>query len=477
MTAAAGFLRSGLVPAIAVGAFGIAFAQEIEPEATTDEVVVEPGGDLFGVQPVNDEPVADSQPLDDVAGEIDRLERAIDSHQRVGRMDEALAAARELAGLIEDREGATLGLADTLMTVADLQLETGKRNAAEVTLTQVIALIERKDYVFSPLLVEPLSVLAGIYSTTGRRDDAVTALRRARHITHRNFGILNMEQIEIADALADNYYYLGKIGDANRENRFAFRVNEREYGADSAELVPAITKLAKWYERIGEFSVARRLHRRSIALIEKDYGPDDLRLVEVLRDFSDTFRRQNLYKNEGRNALRRAVEIHNQHEGVDVIDRARSMADLGDWLMVTAQRGEAMKVYRQAWNLLTADGASPENADIIFGKPKRLRYNPPLPDPSLMAGQNEIFVDVEFAVTRDGNVTNLSIADATAHWRIQNDVRVAMRHARFRPMFIDGEPARSPVRYRWTYRIPDYARTDAATAKPEGDAPEQAAND
>ena len=84
-----------------------------------------------------------------------------------------------------------------------------------------------------------------------------------------------------------------------------------------------------------------------------------------------------------------------------------------------------------------------------------------------MVGRSEVFVDVEFSVTENGMVTDLSIADASAHWRTQNDVRVAMRHARFRPMFKDGEPTETSMRYRWTYRIPQYQQQAAAESEDE----------
>lgn len=410
---------------------------------------------------------ADAQEVVNTAAELQAVTDAVDNLAAQSRLAEALPLAQRAVDLAEQQYGASLALIDPMNQLINLQVELGELADAEHNLSELIKLVEEQDNIFSFDLIEPLALLAEIYSRTGRREEAITILRRARHITHRRLGILNVEQIELAEDLAENYFELGRISEANRENRFAFRVNEREFGSDSAELVPALNSLARWYEQVGEHSVARRLYRRTIELIEQDYGENDLRLVEQLQRIAQTFRGQNLYKGEGKDALTRAVEIHEQNPQTDVIEKARTLAELGDWMMVTSQRKQAMRVYRQAWNLLTGDGANPEKGDIIFGKPKRLKYTPPIPEASLVFGRSEVYVDVEFLVTSNGMVTDLSIADASAHWRTQNNVRLAMRHARFRPKFKNGEPTDATMRYRWTYRVPKNQRSTPPAETPK----------
>ncbi|MDH3645251.1 MAG: TonB family protein [Gammaproteobacteria bacterium] len=419
------------------------------------------------VQEVDDSAAADTAPSkDDVQPQSENtsngedlatLKASIAQLRQRGKVAEALPLAKRVATLVEEQHGATLRLGPPLITVIELQLELPDNPAAEQTLGRLIRIIESQDSVFSLDLVDPLTVLAELYSSASRKDEAITALRRARHISHRNLGILNLEQIELADQLAMNYYEMGSIKEANRENRFAFRVNIHEYGADSAELVPAINKLASWYELIGEFGIARQHYKKSVDLIEKDYGENDLRLVAQLQNIAGTYRKQNILKGEGKDALFRAVQIQQQHPEADVVSRARALTDIGDWFMLTSRRRDAIDLYAQAWNLLTADGASPEKGDVIFGRPKRLRFNPPLPNPLALGGVSEIHVDVEFSVTPEGSVTNLSVKDASAHWRVQNEVRLAMRNARYRPQFADGRPTTADMTFRWTFRVPENA--------------------
>ncbi|NNF67875.1 MAG: hypothetical protein HKM98_10240, partial [Gammaproteobacteria bacterium] len=281
-----------------------------------------------------------------------------------------------------------------------------------------------------------------------------------------------LEQIEIADQLASTYYEMGNIKDANRENRFTFRVNVNEFGNDSAELVPAINKLAGWYEKIGEFTLARDYYKKSIELIENEYGEDDLRLVSQLQKVAGTYRGQHQLRGEGRDALVRAVDIFESHPEADVVARALTLTDLGDWLMVTSRRNDAIGIYKQAWNMLTGDGASPDKGKTVFGRPKRLRFIPPIPTAQELTGANEVYVDVAFAVTPEGGVTDLEVQDATAHWRLQNDVRMAMRGARYRPKFSNGEPVPAKMNFRWTYRVPNHLRRPQAAA-PETAEPTQ----
>lgn len=371
-----------------------------------------------------------------------------------GRAAEGVAL---LDALIADLESTadSVALVAPLLVLADLQLAAGDAGAAIIAYERAIPIIEQIDGPFSPALVDPLAGMALALQRAKRHEDAITLLRRARHITHRNDGIMNMDQLELADHLAESYIRLGMIGEANRENRFAFRVNENEYGPDSPELVPAINKLAAWYERIGAFSVARQYYRRSVELLEQAYGENDLRLAEPLRHLARSYLKENKAMREAELSLLRVLEIYDANPEVDVVDHANSLVELGDWFLVARRREKAMEMYRTAWDLMTENGAEPERADPVFGRPTRLRLAVPTADESMFAGRDELHVDVRFSVTPLGSVRDVKIIGGNAHWSLKRAFRTAMNKARYRPRFADGEPAPTEsvvLRYSWQRR-------------------------
>ena len=372
-----------------------------------------------------------------------------------GRDIEAAEKLGQVIALLGTEYGNdSVRLIDPLLVMADLQLGTGQLTPAAASFERVIGLIEQSDGVFSYELVDPLADLAGIYNELGRSAEAVERLRRARHITHRRLGILNMEQLDLADQLAESYYLSGQIGEANRENRFAFRVNEREFGSESPELVPALNKLGAWYERVGEYSVARRSYRRAVELLEESYGPDDLRVADPLRRIARSYLQQDEPLREGEKSLMRAIEIYEANPGADVVEHAGSLIELGDWLMLVRRRDPAMSIYRRAWDLLTDNGARPESAMKVLGRPKRLRFHAPLTDEGMMRGAATVFVDVKFAVTSDGSVRDVEVVGGDAHWQIKRNFREAIHRAKFRPRFENGEPVRTDnVLFRYTYQL------------------------
>lgn len=368
-------------------------------------------------------------------------------------LEAALQAQRQMVSLLGTAHGNDAReLVDPLLQLADLQFAAKKLPAAAQSLERAIAITAARDDIFSYALVQPLSDLASVYNRIGKSASAVEALRRARHITHRKLGILNLEQLDIADQLAESYFQMGQLGEANRENRFAFRVNERQYGPDSPELVPALNKLGAWYERIGLHPVARRNYRRAVELIENAYGPDDLRITDPLRRLARTYLVQDEPLKEGQATLQRAIGIYASNPNADVVEHAGSLVELGDWFMLARRRDKAMEVYTRAWNLITDEGANPEKAEALLGRPFRLRFHPPLTDENMLRGAPEVHIDVSFTVTPAGIARDVQIVGGTAHWQMKRDFRTALHKAKFRPRFENGAAvATEGVTFRYTY--------------------------
>lgn len=411
---------------------------------------------------------AAAEPAPAAAAEVEQQVAQARSLANAGRSVEALGLLDEFLARLEAEEGTQSPLlVAPLLVRADIALGAGDVTAAGIAFQRALSIIEQIDGVFSASLVDPLVGLAAAYEAAGRHEEAVTLLRRARHITHRSLGILNMEQLEIAERLAENYFRQGMISDANRENRFAFRVNERQFGANSAELVPAINKLAAWYERIGAYSVARQYYRRSVDLLEDNFGEDDLRIADPLRRLARTYLKQDKALREAEASLQRAIDIYENSPGTDVVEHAGSLIELGDWLLVSRRRDKAMDAYREAWSMLTDNGAEPENALPVFGKPTRLRLAVPPADSSMFAGRKELFVDIQYSVTPEGVPRDVKVVGGNAHWTLKRAFRTAMHKARFRPRFADGDPVLTEgVMMRYTYQLRIEGEPATAAAAP-----------
>jgi TonB family protein len=350
-------------------------------------------------------------------------------------------------------------------------------------------LIEINEGIFSNRLVDLLRRISATYVDWERSEDAVAALQRAKVITHRNFGIMNLEQIPLIEDLTVIYAKQHDVISANREQRFALRVSERRFGEDSPDLVPALFRLAEWYRRIRQWNLARDLYRRAATILENSYGDQDVRLVQALTGIADTLRGERALRDEGREALQRAVHVYEVAENPDAADYGASLIALGDWYLLTNDTEEAMDAYERAWELLVAaGGGSTEAAEKQLGKPTRLRYSPAIPEFERVFDETNVdpYVVVEFDVTEKGAIEDAVVVESSAPNRVAREVRLAFLQAKYRPAFEDGKAVTRHVRVRQSYpdsrrppeRPPEEGKAGAgepADATPEAGAAEAAA--
>jgi TonB family protein len=144
----------------------------------------------------------------------------------------------------------------------------------------------------------------------------------------------------------------------------------------------------------------------------------------------------------GETALRGALAIcEAASPNVDTALHVAILLDLGDWLMLDAEKQAAMDTYRRAWPLLK-DLSPPDNASL--DAPAQIMYRlPAAANRSQRAKPENIvegFVDVEFTVTADGHVTGERTIDKSASDIQERSVLNAVRKARYRPRFEAGQP-------------------------------------
>ncbi|MEO0973816.1 MAG: TonB family protein, partial [Pseudomonadota bacterium] len=222
------------------------------------------------------------------------------------------------------------------------------------------------------------------------------------------------------------------------------------------ELVPALYEYANYYLDAGDFQAALPIYRRALSIQEAAFGEDDLRLVETLRGISLTYRKRNFFRGEGKRALERCVELYEADEFADVVDPADNLLELGDWHLLSNSSDKAIDAYRRAWQLLAAEDGNDERAVALLGEPYRLEYVRPLNvyldyrQRSSLSAEN--FIDVTFTVSAEGKVPRARVVDGTATRRTENETLSAVRAARFRPAFIEGEPVASELTLRQYFR-------------------------
>jgi hypothetical protein len=97
--------------------------------------------------------------------------------------------------------------------------------------------------------------------------------------------------------------------------------------------------------------------------------------VPALRGVAQTYVREGTFRGEGRDALERITQVYGASENTDKADHGRSLIDLGNWYLLTNHVDEALVAYSEAWQLLTEDTGTADQAKGRLGKPTRLRYD------------------------------------------------------------------------------------------------------
>jgi hypothetical protein len=155
---------------------------------------------------------------------------------------------------------------------------------------------------------------------------------------------------------------------------------------------------------------------------------------------------------EGQRALLRAAAILKESPTAPKSLLVETLVDLGDWFQVKQESNKAIPFYREAAQLHTSLSDASEKDDDGTSAPKLSPFVLPLrlyyPVPAAVARghqldpdrSEEVYVQLQLTVTRDGTVKDAKLIDASARSRHATEVMNAMKGARFRPKLIDGEP-------------------------------------
>ncbi len=363
-----------------------------------------------------------------------------------------------------------------------------RANAADtpaLRLLRTIQSLQAQHSFLAPELLPPLMELGQLYSA-GQCDRALDILDLALEVSRRNEGLFNTTQLDIYDSLIHCYLTLDRPADLDRAQQYVLLIHQTRYGPHDPRLLPVLDGVARSYEDAGLYLSARRLHDRALDIAARAAGERDLSLVNPLRGIARTFRLEYTYglalpdlidlpgeatdlrssatlepdagirlDRLGQRSLERARAILGSHAHIDTAQRTAyldTLLELGDWYQLTDERREALRTYRELSRELTSTtvesdtNAAPDNP-LSTAEPLRVRShtsNPLRRPPSLDDGHQKYTIDFDFTVTRDGQVKDISVVESNAPKRIEAKAARNLKHTRFRPRFLDGDPVDTP---------------------------------
>jgi tetratricopeptide (TPR) repeat protein len=403
------------------------------------------------------------------------------------RLEAAAIEAAAVVALTEARFGKDAReLVNPLTNAGTVALRRGDLAAAEADYQRAVALIDGQSGGADRDLIRPLTGLGETWLAAGRHAEAAVVFKRAVDLSRNLDGLYNLAQLDIVDPLIESYVVLGLREEAEREHLFSFRVAETAYGRNDPRLLDPLDRLARWYESIGRYSTARGLHARALQIAEQGASTPPLG-VPALRGLSRTWLDEALFgpevqpntapdttngfdpfptvsgggrlNPEGERMLRAAVGVLRSHPPVDHQQLGETLAQLGDWYLLTGVPARASAAYAEAWKSLTLAGPS---ARQPYESPRMAVYRPPPASAARLApsdpeGFVERIVELRLKVAADGKVTEAALADGSEPDAVARSVMFAARKARYVPRLEAGVPTETDgviLRERMLIKVP-----------------------
>lgn len=389
----------------------------------------------------------------------------------------AIAAAAQLVTAARERAAQQpVALSEALTLLGNAQFGGKDYTSAEASFDEALKIAEAQVGAASPKLLDPLRGLGYALAASERHKEAIPPLERALLIDRRSYGLYDMAQQKVLRQLAESLLKVGRPADAARHVAYLLQLGDRVYGKRDPRQVPILSFAASWYADFGDFITARDIYRHAVEIVQQKLGPNDPTLVEPLRALAATYTQELYYStlgvrtqtierqptsadgssnqqkdinprylaSEGEKALDRSVKILEAQPPSARDTLVATLIQSGDWFQIKHMPEKAMPFYRRAAAVnatLAADEADPQ----AFSFPVRVYY----PTPSQATRNNtlppeqvdERFVEVQFSVTGDGEVSDAKVTESSGTQRQVSDALTAIRAARFRPKFVNGEPA------------------------------------
>ena len=353
-------------------------------------------------------------------------------------------------------------------------------------------------------LVEVRQGLGMLHQQAGDHRQAIAVLRDALQSVRINEGLYSINQVAILEAIIDSRVALGARGELRRDYEYLFWLYQRNFGEGNAGLVPVIKKLGQWYFDLYNFSppnttvepliAADDLYAKALKILPEDAPPRDRADIlykvavinhHVAEDVQDPMLshreireamiphgRGSPYHNEtavrqyyadqsfhkGKRSLKRIIETYEKTLPDGIMDYARALVFMGDWLTVQRRVSEGARLYQRALAALEEHDADPAQVDELFGEPQPIEQLPVPGEAEPQAGADSYYVDALLDVPRSGWPTNIRIQaihppeETTLTRRAERGIAAT----RYRPRFHNGQPvATSDVPLRFVFKHKD----------------------
>ncbi len=340
----------------------------------------------------------------------------------------------------------SLETADAYVTLARVQRDAGQHDAAEKNYLQAIGLIRAVDGNFSERAIDPLIGLGDNYEAAGKYLDAVTAYNSARGVTRRVYGLLSPTQVPILDRLTASFLAMNKYKDADNQQIMILRLAQRNNPPGSPKYLEGVYRYAAWLRQSQRYDDERSEYSEAIHAIRAEHGKNSPLLIRPLREIANSFRAQTIPDNRGLQSLQAALAIAKAQPEANPLAEAEVLRDIGDWRVAFSSTNPDLSEYRQAWDLL---GRVPNGnrlrqewfsgAEVVLEQPIVFLGMGKTTDPSQT---REGRVDLQFDVDKDGQTMNVSILRSDPPGFRDDAFKRIVQDQRYRPLFVDGEPAR-----------------------------------
>jgi tetratricopeptide (TPR) repeat protein len=382
-----------------------------------------------------------------------------------------------------------LALIKALTALGDIEL--GNRNyaSAETRYAEALLLSEKR---LGPNHASLLDILRGLgyaKAASGQHHAAIPYLQRALPLSRSTFGLFNLDQQGLLQQLARSLTAMGRGAEGQAYMFHMMRAAEKTHGEATPGMVPVLCEVSEWYSGNGQFHEARIMLQGALNILEANSLDGDLSAVEPLRAIASTYMKEasihptlgprsmnprfitpvdatgaelrrkgpQELSEYGERALQRALNILDATPAASKQTMVETLMQTGDWFQVKQAPAKALAYYKRAWQIIAAEpGLQGMHAQL--SSPVRVYYPAPLVATGNLTLAHEAvdvrYVQVEFDIEADGVVANAKVVDHNASKRLATSTLSAIRAARFRPRFVDGEPVPTlAMSYREVFRI------------------------
>lgn len=386
----------------------------------------------------------------------------------------AIDEARQLVEQARAQPGDQLQLANALTLLGNAQLSSGDRVNAEAAYREALQITEAQGAGAGPAAVDPLRGLGYSLALLERHEEAIPYMERAVLIIRRSFGLFDPSQQSLLRQLAASLARTGRALDGQKQMLYLQRVGERAYGERDPRMSPVLCVVGDWYVDLGSFTLGRERYRAAVEIVERKLGKDDPALVLPLRALARSYLQEIYFiaqgyqplenrsqmdstaleprginpkylSADGERALQRALAILDARPDTPPALLTDTLIQFGDWYQVKHQPEKALPYYRRAAALAAKEGQpAAEDAVAPLSFPVRVYY--PMPPLAMRNRQlsraniEEKFVSVQFTVTGSGDVQDAKVIEQNGSQRQASEALEAIRAARYRPKFVNGEP-------------------------------------